>query len=137
MIGLFNIRKTRAVAREIANYMFILRTIDKHSSTEQWKECQLRTDMIGRIYTVINLREEDMGEMEEVKRFRVLEMMRPINVYLSDLGLQEIIIPNIEQVPDSRSYLITYTPLFSQFSYTWLSLNVVLPIGLILQFLLF
>lgn len=136
MIGLLKISKTRLVFREIANYFFILRTIDKHSKTSEWLDYSLRTDMIGRIYTVISLREEDMGDMDEVKRFRVLERLRPLNEYLTRLGLQEILVPNINEVPNSRSYLVTYTPLFNQFSWSWLTFNVILPIAIILQFAL-
>jgi hypothetical protein len=134
MIGLLKIRKTKLVLREITNYFFILKTIDKYSKGKEWKDYNLRTDMIGRIYTVISLREEDMGDMEEVKNFRVIERLRPLNEFLTKLGLQEVLVPNISEIPNSRSYLVTYTPLFNQFSWTWLAFNVILPIALILQF---
>jgi hypothetical protein len=135
MIGLLNFRKTKLISREIANYFFILKTIDKNSRAETWEEYKLRADLIGRIYTVISLREEDMGEMDEVKRFKVIERLRPLNEYLTSLGLQEILVPNISEIESSRSYLVTYTPLFNQFSWTWLALNIILPIALILQFI--
>jgi hypothetical protein len=111
MIGLLKIKKTKLVLREIANYFFILKTIDKYSKGKEWKDYNLRTDMIGRIYTVISLREEDMGDMEEVKNFRVIERLRPMNEFLTKLGLQEVLVPNISEIPNSRSYLVTYTPL--------------------------
>ena len=130
-------KKFKEVFREIQNYFFILNTIDKNSKTQLWKENNLRVDFIGRIYTVLSLREEDMGEMEDVIKFKVLEKMRPINEYLSKLQLQEIIIPNISQIKDSRSWLITYSPSFNSFSYIWLSLNIVLPLGLLIYFIAF
>jgi glycine cleavage system pyridoxal-binding protein P len=80
---------------------------------------------------VISLREEDMGEMEEVKRFKVLERLRPVNEYLTGLGLAEVIVPNLVPIENSRSYLALYTPYFSQLSYLWLSFNVFLPVALI------
>lgn len=130
-------KKLRTAFKEISNYFFILNTIDKNVKTEAWLTHQLRVDIIGRIYTVISLREEDMGEMEDVKRFKVLERMRPVNEYLTGLGLQEVLIPNISEVENSRSWLVTYTPVFNQFSYIWLSLNIVFPLGLLMQLLLF
>jgi hypothetical protein len=134
MIGLLNFNKTRHVFNEIKNFFFILSTIEKNNSSTAWKRYNLRTDWIGRIYTVVSLREEDTGEMEEVQRFKVLEMIRPINEYLTSLGLQEVVVPNITQIEDSRSYLIVYVPYFSQLSYIWLSVNVFLPLGLIYEF---
>lgn len=134
MIGLLNIKKTKSVLSEIRNFFYILSKIDKHKTTEAWKSFKLRSDWIGRIYTVISLREEDTGEMEEVQRFKVLERLRPVNEYLTSLGLAEVIVPNITPVPNSRSYLVVYSPYFSQLSYMWLSFNVFLPLGLIYQF---
>jgi hypothetical protein len=125
------------VYREVKNYFFILSSIDKNSGSQEWNNYKLRSDLIGRIYTVISLREEDMGEIEEMRKFRVLERMKPINNYLTSLGLQEVLIPNIQEIDDSRSYLVTYNPYFDQFSWSWLALNLIFPIGLILQFTLF
>jgi len=85
---------------------------------------------------VISLREEDMGEMEEVKRFKVLERARQVNAHLEALGLAELIVPNIEPIEDSRSYLVTYVPHFSQLSYIWMGINLFLPLGLIYEFLI-
>jgi hypothetical protein len=136
MIGLLNTKKTKRVFSEIRNFFYILSRIDKHKNADRWKEFKLRSDWIGRIYTVISLREEDTGEMEEVQRFKVLERLRPINEYLTSLGLAEVIVPNITPVEGTRSYLVIYSPYFSQLSYMWLSFNVFLPIGLIYQFLL-
>jgi hypothetical protein len=129
--------RTKTAFREIANYLFTLDVIDKNIHTETWKSLNLRIDLIGRMYTVVSLREEDMGDGDDVKRFKVLEKMRPINEYLTSLGLQEIIVPNITVIKDSRSYLITYSPIFEQFSWTWLIVNVIFPIGIAMQFLLF
>lgn len=137
MIGLLNFKKTRRIFLEIRNFFYILQKIDKHKSSARWKELNLRADWVGRIYTVISLREEDTGEMQEVQHFKVLERMRPMNEYLTSIGLSEVIVPNITSIEGSRSYLIVYSPYFSQLSYMWLSFNVFLPLGLLYQFLPF
>jgi len=97
--------------REINNYFYIRKTIKKQKQSDQWYALKLRSDWIGRIYTVINLRKEDVGEEETVKRSRVFEKIVPINSYLKKLDLHEILYPAVEQLTD-RSYLIVYSPLF-------------------------
>ncbi len=101
--------------REILNYFYIRKIIKKEKNTETWNVLNLRSDWVGRIYTVINLRKEDLGEQDEVKRFRLGEMMKPINSYLRSLYLHEIIYPAIEQLSE-QSYLIVYSPLFNKFT---------------------
>lgn len=136
MIGLLNVKKTRRVFSEVKNFFFILKKIDKNKRTERWKQLGLRSDWIGRIYTVINLREEDMGDQEEMKRLKVIDRTAYVNEFLTELGLAEVIVPNIVPIESSRSYLVLYTPYFSQLSYLWLSFNLFLPAGLIYQFLI-
>lgn len=101
--------------REILNYFYIRKIIKKEKNTETWNVLNLRSDWVGRIYTVINLRKEDLGEQDEVKRFRLGETMKPINSYLRSLYLHEIIYPAIEQLSE-QSYLIVYSPLFNKFT---------------------
>jgi hypothetical protein len=136
MLGLFNIKRTKQVYREVKNFFFILSVIDKNRKTSKWKEMNLRSDWIGRIYTIISLSEEDMGDVEEVRRIKVLDRIKPVNYYLESLGVAEVVIPNITPIQDSRSYLVVYIPYFSQLSYVWMGLNVFFPLALIYQFLI-
>jgi hypothetical protein len=48
-----------------------------------------------------------------------MERMRPINEYMTDLGIHEIIFPSIENIPNSRSYLIVYSPIFKETTFAW------------------
>jgi len=130
MIGF---KQTQSVFREISNFLFILSTIEKNEKTEEWKNFNLRTDIYNRIYTVLSLKEEDMGEMEDMKKLKILDKMRPLNMYLSKLGLQEIIIPTVEEIANSRSYLVVYTPYFNNLTLKWIVTNVALPIGILLS----
>jgi len=108
----FRNNKVYLYLREINNYFYIQRTIKKQKETDQWVALKLRSDWIGRIYTVINIRKEDVGEEDTVKRARVFEKIIPLNSYLKKLDLHEIVYPAIEQITD-RSYLIVYSPLFT------------------------
>jgi len=136
MIGLLNFKKTKSVYKEIVNFFYILSVIEKNKKTEEWKKFKLRSDWIGRIYTIISLTEEDMGDEEDMKRLKMLDRMRPVNEYLEANQLSELVIPNISPIPNSRSYLVVYTPYFSQLSYIWMGLNLFLPIGLLYEFLI-
>lgn len=112
----FRIRSFRTLKiylyiREIINYIYIKRTIKKEQLTSQWQALNLRADWVGRIYTVLNIRKEDVGEEDTVKRAKVFELMLPLNNYIKKLDLHEIVFPAIEQQSD-RSYLVVYSPLF-------------------------
>ena len=136
MIGLLNFKKTSQIYREIKNFFFILSVIDRNKNTKEWKSFGLRSDWIGRIYTVINLRDEDLGEEDQMKRLKVTDRATPIFEYLSSLQLSEIVIPNISPVEDSRSYLLMFVPYCSQLSYIWMGMNIFLPLALVYEFLI-
>jgi hypothetical protein len=136
MLGLLNFKRVRDVYWELKNYFFILDVIDKNNKSPQWKKFNLRTDWIGRIYTIVSVREEDMGDPEEIRRIRVLERTRELNLYLESLNLAEVIAPSLDLIDESRSYLIVYNPYFSKLSFIWMGMNVFFPLALIYQFLL-
>ncbi len=114
-------KRTRLILREIQNYFFLKKIIKscKSQPSSRWNQLNLRNDWLGRIYTVVNLREEDMGEEPFVQDFKATQLIKPINEYLASLDLTEIIFPSLEKIPDSRSYLIVYSPLFKQFTFSW------------------
>lgn len=115
-------RKLKLVARELKNYFYLRKVLARESSgkgSSRWNSLALRKNWYGRVYTVVSLREEDMGEEEMVRNWRAMEMMRPINEYITSLDLQEIVFPSIEAIPDSRSYLVVYSPLFNEFTSSW------------------
>jgi hypothetical protein len=120
-------KKFNLVRREIANYLFLRKVLIKESkNTSQdspWKKFNLRMNWYCRTYTVVSLREQDMGEELLVQNWKAMEMMRPINDYLTSLDLQEIIFPSIEKIPDSRSYLVVYSPIFKELTVGWVFKN--------------
>lgn len=124
--------------RELKNYFFLKKVIraEKKKKDSKWNTFknlygyqEIRTNWYGRIYTTVSLREEDMGEEELVRNWKAMEMMRPINEYLSSLGLQELIFPSIEAIPESRSYLIVYSPIFEKISFSWFFWRILLATG--------
>ena len=114
-------KRLKLIKREILNYFFLLRVLNREASNPEskWNSFSLRKNWFGRIYTVVSLREQDMGEEPLGRNWKAMEMMKPINEYLSSLDLQEIIFPSIEVIPDTRSYLIVYSPLFKELTLSW------------------
>ena len=132
--------KPNRIIQEIKNWFYIKSVIRKESGNpnSQWNRFKLRSNWYGRIYTVVSLREEDMGEEKIVQQWKAMELMRPINTYLSSLELQELIYPSIEEIPDSRSYLIVYSPIFKHltiFKVISTLILVVIGISILIHFL--
>jgi len=138
-------KRLALIFKEIKNYFFLRRTIRLHTGSKKWKQFNLRKNWYGRVYTVISLREEDMGEEEVVRNWKAMEMMRPINEYLSSLGvsktnsmgLSELIFPSIEKIPNSRSYLVVYSPIFNALTFSWVLWRLILISSVIASSLLF
>ena len=134
-------KRTKLIIKEISNYLYlkkILRRESKNFSLEHpWKKFNLRKNWFGRVYTVISLREEDMGEEDMVRNWKAMEMMKPINEYLTSLDLNEIIFPSIEKIPNTRSYLIVYSPLFKELTISWIVWRALIISGLIFAIISF
>ena len=116
-------KRARLIFHELKNYFFLRRVLRKESRKKGpdslWQRYNLRKNWFGRVYTVISLREEEMGEEDMVRNWMAMERMRPINEYMTDLGIHEIIFPSIENIPNSRSYLIVYSPIFKETTFAW------------------
>ena len=107
---------------DINNYFFLRKTIKNNMTSVEWGKFKLRVDWIGRIYTVINLPPEVVHSPdapEEIRPAYILEESRPLNEYLTKLNLQEILIPEIQAIPESISYLLLYRPYFQKLSWRW------------------
>ena len=110
------------VIKDINNYLFLRKTIEREKSNPLWKKYNLRVDKISRIYTVVSLPPEVAFSPDDPKEIRpayVLEESRPINEYLTSLNLHEIIVPVFRPIENSDSYLIIYTPVFQKLSLWW------------------
>lgn len=124
----------KRVVIDIKNYLYIRRVIKKNRDTIEWQKFKLRADWVGRIYTVINLPPEVLyspDTPEEIRPAYVLEESKPLNEYLTSLNLQEIILPGINPIPSSTSYLLTYTPYFQRLSLRWILYRTILLLVLI------
>lgn len=82
------------------------------------EETGLRVDWIGRIYTVINLKEEFLNQPELVQQSSVFQQLKPISETLMKYGLSNEAFPEISRISDS-SYLVVLYPENDNFN--WIS----------------
>jgi hypothetical protein len=120
MIRIIKVIKEIFLYRE---YLSILKKEEKNSPT--WSKLKLRRDWFGRVYTVINLPPEVTESRDFPKESRpafAFEMAKPINNYLTELNLQELIVPGMNPIKGTEdgSYLVIYGFLFRHFSLLWL-----------------
>ena len=112
----------KKIIRDISNYRYILKTIKKSKQTVEWRKFNLRADWIGRLYTVVNLPPEvtlSPDSPEEIRPAYVLEQTKPLNEYLTKMNLHEVIIPSLEPIGETDSYLVVYSPYFQKLSISW------------------
>ena len=69
----------------------------------------LRVDWIGRIYTVVNLKEEFLKQPEVVQQSYVFQQLGPINKILIKHGLSNDAFPEISKL-SAESYLVVLYP---------------------------
>ena len=99
---------------EITNWFYVLKIIRKHRQTADWEKYNLRADWVGRIYTVLNPQSPgDDGDTEEVMRLKYTERLKPISIYLDDLGLGQSVTLAYEKIENTGSYLFVYYPIFN------------------------
>lgn len=70
----------------------------------------LRVDWLGRIYTVINLKEELLQQPELMQQSFVLSELKPITQFLMKHGLADSSFPEIQKIEGSQSYLVVLYP---------------------------
>ena len=80
------------------------------SLRKELEETGLRVDNLGRIYTVINLKEELLNQPELMQQSYVLGQLGPITNTLMKYGMADTSFPEISKIEDSASYLVVCWP---------------------------
>lgn len=95
----------------------------------------LRVDWLGRIYTVLNLKEEAMQQPEVVQQSMVFQSLKPANDILMKYGLSNEAFPMIKKI-SGRSFLVILYPENDNFNITSFISNLVLliTVGLAVYF---
>jgi hypothetical protein len=97
------------------NYIYFRRVVSKFNKTEKWEELRLRQNAIGEIYTVVRLRDEDLGDPDEIMMNRMMDVARDKNIFISEMdiqfsvgGLVVVDYYNIEK--DPNAFLVIWQP---------------------------
>jgi hypothetical protein len=87
-------RKVRKVAKEYESAL---------------NENGFRVDWVGRIYTVINLPEEVINQPFSEEGY-VLMKLREYDRFFLDMGIADVIAPEMTKLEDAESYLLVLSP---------------------------
>ena len=79
-------------------------------STEKLNENDLRVDWLGRIYGVVNMPEEVVTAAPQVQQAYVLQQINKWGPLTLEMGLADIIYPEINRIPGTPAYLVVMWP---------------------------
>ena len=77
----------------------------------------IRVDWIGRMYTVIDLGPEVIGQPEIVQQSYVFQKLNPINLILMEYGLSDYSYPEISKIDGTEQYLVVLYPENDHFNF--------------------
>ena len=84
----------------------------------------LRVDMIGRIYGVVSIQDEFLGQPDLVQQSLVFQQLGPINDILIRYGLSDLSYPEISKISGSAQYLVVLYPDNDYFTWTAVVRNI-------------
>ena len=93
-------------------------------------ENNLRVDWIGRIYGVVELKEEFRTQPEMVQQSMVFQELKDLNTLLMKYGLSDLSYPEISKIPESDQFLVVLYPENDYFNFISFLRNITL-IGII------
>ena len=79
-------------------------------NTEKLNENELRVDWLGRIYGVVNMPEEVVTAAPQVQQAYVLQQINKWGPLTLEMGLADIIYPEINRIPGTPAYLVVMWP---------------------------
>lgn len=122
-------KTTRQVIRDVQNYFYYLKIIKACRNDEEWNQFKLRLDWFRRIYTVINPDRQDLLEHKEIVRVKILDKAKHILYYISKIGIGELVIPDLKEIPGTYSYSLDFKFLSLALTFKYITLRIGLIIG--------
>ena len=100
---------------DVLNYIYFRKVVSKFNSTDAWKRLNLRQNQIGEIYTVVRLRDEDLGEPDEIMTTRLMEIAKDKNIFIADMDIQFsvgglVVVDYYHIQEDPNAFLIIWQP---------------------------
>ena len=84
----------------------------------------LRVDWIGRIYGIMEIKEEFANQPEMVQQSIVFQQLAPVNDLLMKYGLSDLSYPDISKIPGTNQFLVILYPENDYFNITSFIRNV-------------
>lgn len=100
---------------DILNYIYFRKVVSKFNTTQTWKQLNLRQNQIGEIYTVVRLRDEDLGDPDEIMTTRLMEIAKDKNIFIADMDIQFsvgglVVVDYYHIQEDPNAFLIIWQP---------------------------
>ena len=88
-------------------------------------EADLRVDWLGRIYGVVNMPEEVVGAAPQVQQAYVLQQINKWGPLTIEMGLADIIYPEISRIPGTAAYLVVMWPQYDALGIWYILGNII------------
>lgn len=95
---------------EIRIWWIFRSTARQKDNLDKIVEADLRVDWLGRIYGVVNMPEEVLGAAPQVQQAYVLQQINKWGPLTAEMGLADIIYPEINRIPGTSAYLVVMWP---------------------------
>lgn len=96
------------IFNDISDFLYLRKIVKKAKKDKQWTELNLRHDWFYNPYTVVNLPAEVYAADRETQLQFVAYFMQDANIFFIEYLLQDMLVPNVEPIEDSASFLIVY-----------------------------
>lgn len=127
------------IIKDIQNYREWIKIINKEKEDPNslFNKFKMKHNYFYTIYFPVHLRQEDKDLPDNIKRFRIIEMLSPVHRYFDeDLQFAEYIVPEFNQFYDENNeptlaYGIIYRFAFNKLSIKWVLSRIIFWGGLI------
>lgn len=104
-VSAFN--SAKSLIKDLSNYLFYRKQIKKMSSQNLFSDLKARTDLLKRVYYVLNLEPETLlatGDLADLEKSRVFESVSKIQGRFADHNLVEIINVSSTRIKTTEYY---------------------------------
>lgn len=110
---------------EIRIWWIFRSTARQKDNLDKIVKADLRVDWLGRIYGVVNMPEEVVTAAPQVQQAYVLQQINKWGPLTTEMGLSDIIYPEISRIPGSAAYLVIMWPQYDALGIWYILGNII------------
>ena len=110
---------------EIRIWWIFRSTSRQEANVKKLNDQDLRVDWLGRIYGVINMPEEVVTAAPQVQQAYVLQQINKWGPVTTEMGLSDVIYPEIERITGTNAYLVVMWPQYDAFGLWYIIGNLI------------